>query len=342
MDFSFEPKVTREFLLSQNNEETYMSYYLGIPVTKGLFCSPLRQDNHTTCSFFRGKSGRLYFKDFATGECLAFENVVMKKFGCGYHEALKIIAKDFGLIKGGHPESKPIIKQEKFSGDKQTFIQIEQKEFSKEELAWWAQYGITKPILNKYRVFSCKTVFLNGTIFSQSTPKCPSYGYYFGKKEHIEQWKIYYPTKTDYRFIGNISTKTIQGYRQLPKSGKLLVITKAQKDCMCLYSMGIPACAPQSETQFISDTILEDLKQRFERIVLLFDSDLTGVHYTNVLRKKYDYLIPCIIPRRYGAKDISDFHKKYGRERTIEFIKESIKYIKNEKNLGEHTSNSNL
>ena len=206
MDFSFEPKVTREFLLSQNNEETYMSYYLGIPVTKGLFCSPLRQDKHTTCSFFRGKSGRLYFKDFATGECLAFENVVMKKFACSYHESLKIIAKDFGFIKGRHPESKPIIKQEKFSSDKQTFIQIEQKEFSKEELTWWAQYGITKPILNKYRVFSCKTVFLNGSIFSQSTLKCPSYGYYFGKKEHIEQWKIYYPTKTDYRFIGNIST----------------------------------------------------------------------------------------------------------------------------------------
>src|SRR5574344_1778564 len=158
MDFSFEPKVTREFLLSQNNEETYMSYYLGIPVTKGLFCSPLRQDKHTTCSFFRGKSGRLYFKDFATGECLAFENVVMKKFACNYHESLKIIAKDFGLIKGGHPESKPIIKQERFSSDKQTFIQIEQKEFSKEELTWWAQYGITKSILNKYRVFSCKTV----------------------------------------------------------------------------------------------------------------------------------------------------------------------------------------
>ena len=328
MDFSFEPKVTREFLLSNNNEETYMSYYLGIPVSKGLFCSPLRQDRHTTCSFFRGKSGRLYFKDFATGECLAFENVVMKLYNCSYHKALKIIAKDFGLIKGTNPETKPIIKQERFINNKQTFIQIEQKDFSEKELKWWLQYGITKSILNKYRVFSCKTVFLNGSVFSQSTPKCPSYGYYFGKKEHVEQWKIYYPKRTDYRFIGNISTKTIQGYRQLPKSGKLLVITKSLKDCACLYSMGISAVAPQSETQFISDTILEDLKQRFEKIVLLFDSDLTGVHYTNVLRRKYDFLIPCIIPRRYEAKDISDFYKKYARKETIEFIKKSFKYIK--------------
>ena len=331
MNFSIETKVTREFLLSKNNEETYMSYYLGIPVGKGLYVSPLRQDHHKTCSFFRGKSGRLYFKDFATGECLAFENVVMKKYCCNYPEALKIIAQDFGLIENtSHKESVKIVKQETFKGDKQTFIQIEQKEFSKEELEWWKAYGITKSILNKYRVFSCKTVFLNGTVFSQSTPKCPSYGYYFGKKENIEQWKIYFPKRHDYRFIGNISTRTLQGYRQLPKTGKLLVITKSLKDCACLYSMGISAVAPQSETQFISPTILEDLKQRFTHIVLLFDNDLTGVHYTNVLRKKYDYLIPCIIPRRYGAKDISDFHKKYGREHTIAFIKESIKYIKNE------------
>ena len=31
-DYTFEPKITKEFLLSKNNEETYMTYYLGIPV----------------------------------------------------------------------------------------------------------------------------------------------------------------------------------------------------------------------------------------------------------------------------------------------------------------------
>ena len=330
MDFSFEPKVTREFLLSNNNEETYMSYYLGIPVSKGLFCSPLRQDRHTTCSFFRGKSGRLYFKDFATGECLAFENVVMKLYNCSYHEALKIIAKDFGLIKGTNHETKPIIKQERFINDKQTFIQIEQKDFSEKELKWWLQYGITKSILNKYRVFSCKTVFLNGSVFSQSTPKCPSYGYYFGKKEHVEQWKIYYPKRTDYRFIGNISTKTIQGYRQLPKSGKLLVITKSLKDCACLYSMGISAVAPQSETQFISDTILEDLKQRFEKIVLLFDLDETGIKFSKKIKKEYPFIKVTLLPRTKRCKDISDYYKKYGREETLNMIKQKLSLFKAE------------
>lgn len=331
-DYTLEPKITKEFLLSQNNEETYMSHYLGIPVKKGLFKSPLRTDHHTTCSFFRGKSGNLYFKDFATGQCLTFEGVVMAKFGCSYHEALKIIASDFGYIKKSSP--KQVIKvQPKFEEEKQTFIQSELKEFSVAELKWWESFGITKDILNKFKVFSCKTVFLNGNIYAQSTQHSPIYGYYFGKKENIEQWRIYMPKRKEYRFIGNVSTKTIQGYKQLPKSGKILIITKSMKDVMCLYSLGITAIAPNSETQFVSDKMLEELKIRFKYIVLLYDNDLTGVRFTNKIRKQHPELIPIIIPRKLGAKDISDFYHMYGKTKTQELIKAFINKYKNGKKI---------
>lgn len=328
-NFTFEPKITKEFLLSQNNEETYMTYYLGIPVKKGLFRSPLRNDHHTTCSFFRGKSGTLYFKDFATGECLSFENVVMKKFGCNYPEALKIIAKDFGYLKGITPKAIKI--QPTFKEDKQTLIQIKAKDFSESELKWWNSFGITKDILNKFKVFSCDTIFLNGSIFMQSAQHNPIFGYYFGKKENIEQWRIYIPKAKDVRFIGNVPTKTIQGYKQLIKNGKLLVITKSMKDTMCLYSLGIPAIAPNSETQFIGDKMLEELKQRFEHIVVLFDNDLPGIKGMKKIKKQHPELIYTWIPRMYEAKDISDFYKKYGKEKTLEFIKTEIIRIKNEK-----------
>ena len=233
-DYTFEPKITKEFLLSKNNEETYMSYYLGIPVQKGLFKSPLRNDNHVTCSFFRGKSGNLYFKDFADGKCLTFEGVVMEKYNCSYHEALRIIAKDFGFTSDA-PVKKQVIKvQPKFEGDKQTFIRVEVKDFTEAELKWWNSFGITKEILNKFKVYSCKTVFLNGYVYAQSAQHSPIYGYYFGKKENIEQWRIYMPKRKEFRFIGNVSTKTIQGYKQLPKSGKVVVITKSMKDCLSM------------------------------------------------------------------------------------------------------------
>ena len=332
-NFTIDPKITKEFLLSKNSEETYMSYYLGIPVKKGLFRSPLRADNHNTCSFFRGRSGNLYFKDFATGQCLTFEGVVMEKYHCTYPNALKIIAKDFGYIQSSEFKKQEIKIQPKFEGEKETFIQVEIKDFSESELKWWNSFGVTKQTLDKYKVYSIKTVFLNGNIYAQSTQHSPIYGYYFGKKENIEQWRIYMPKRKEFRFIGNVSTKTIQGYKQLPDNGKLLVITKSMKDTMLLSSLGIPAVAPNSETQFVSEKLLDEFRERFKNIVLLYDSDLTGVRFMNKIRKQYRDLIVCMIPRKYEAKDISDFYQKYGRSKTISLIKESINYIKREKDI---------
>ena len=333
-NFTIDPKISREFLLSKNSEETYMAYYLGIPVKKGLFRSPLRNDQHTTCSFFRGRTGNLYFKDFATGQCLTFEGVVMEKYHCTYHNALNIIAKHFGYIQTSIQKEvkKPLI-QPKFEGEKETFIQVEIKDFSESELKWWNSFGITEQTLKKYKVYSIKTVFLNGNIYAQSTQHSPIYGYYFGKKGSIEQWRIYIPKRKEFRFIGNVSTKTIQGYKQLPEYGKLVVITKSMKDTMLLSSLGIPAIAPNSETQFVSEKVLEELKERFKNIVLLYDSDLTGVRFMNKIRKQYHDLIVCMIPRKYEAKDISDFYQKYGRNKTVEVIKEYINYIKREKKI---------
>lgn len=327
-DYTFEPKITKEFLLSKNNEETYMTYYLGIPIKKGLFRSPLRLDNHNTCSFFRGKSGNLYFKDFATGQCLTFEGVVMEKYNCNYPEALKIIAKDFGYTKDSTVKKVQVKIQPKFEEEKQTFIQIEAKDFSGPELKWWEGFGITKDILHKYKVFSCKTVFLNGSIFAQSAQHCPIYGYYFGKKENIEQWKIYIPSRKEFRFINNVSMKNIQGYKQLPKQGKLLIITKSMKDCMTLCSFGIPAIAPSSESTFISNKLLEELKSRFKRIIVVYDNDLPGIRGLQKIRKNFPELIYFWIPRKYEAKDISDFFKKYGRKKTQEFIINNIRRLK--------------
>jgi hypothetical protein len=40
-----------------------------------------------------------------------------------------------------------------------------------------------------------------------------------------------------------------------------------------------------------------------------------------------------MIPRKYGAKDISDFYQKYGKNKTIEGIKQYINYLKDEKEI---------
>ena len=258
LKFDFEPRITKEYLLSKHSEEVYMAYYLGIPVKKGLFKSPLRKDKSPTCSFYRNKAGELIFKDFNGSFYGNFVAVVMYKYGLSYYRALNQIAIDFGLISGQPAKVKKIPTVEKFVDTGTSDIRVEIKEYSKKELDWWKSFGVTSNILNKYKVFSCKNIFLNGSLFITSSKDSMMFGYYEGKKDGLEYWRIYFPKRDTYRFLSNTPSKLVQGYSQLPKKGKLLVITKSMKDCMVLYGLGINAIAPNSENLFISDKMLSD------------------------------------------------------------------------------------
>lgn len=325
--FYIEPKITKDFLLSYNNEETYMSFYLGIPIKKGLFCSPLRKDNTPTCAFYRNKQGDLIFKDFNGSFYGNFISVVMYKYGLQYGEAVRAIANDFNLIKTpGYVKHQGTIREnvKKFEAPETALIQVEIQDFLPHELEWWGTYGITEKTLKKFHVYSCKNIFLNGSYFMASTKGCPAYGYYGGKEDNIELWRIYFPKKKQYRFLTNWKAKQVQGYKQLPKEGKLLVITKSMKDVMCLYNLGIKAIAPNSENLFISDKMLEELRSRFTYIAVLYDNDLPGISNMRKIRKEHPDLLYTWIPRKYGAKDISDFRKMYGEKKTKQFIKDLI------------------
>lgn len=331
MDFSFQPKITKELILSRFSEEQLMEYYLHIPVKKGLFRSPLRRDKQPTCSFYRNKSGTLIFKDFATGQHLNIFDVVQSIFRCDYFESLRIIANDFGIVRDNTLHKNPgkiNLNPIKIKDKEISKIQIEVQEFTDSELKWWGKYGISKDILKRFDVYSCKHVFLNDQLFAESQQHCPIFGYYGKKYQGLELWRCYFPKRTSFRFITNWPSKKIQGYDQLPKKGKLLVITKSMKDSMCLYSCGITACAPNSENLFIPDKVLEDLKNRFENIVVLYDNDRPGLYNMAKIRKEHPELTYVFIPKRYGSKDISDFYKDHGRKETLNLIKTFILWLK--------------
>lgn len=141
MDYTLQPlQITKQFILDKVPEERLMEFYLGVPVKKGLFRSPLRRDSTPTVSFYRNKSGTLVMHDFSGafhGDVFA---VVMHKFNCSFGEALAIIANDFDLVKN------PAIKKNKakFEYDgavmdedsKTAIIQVEIRPFQQYELDW--------------------------------------------------------------------------------------------------------------------------------------------------------------------------------------------------------------
>ncbi len=324
-------KLSQEVLLKYNSEETYMEHYLGIPVKKGLFKSPLRRDNTPTCSFYRDSCGRLIFKDFRGDFYGNFIEVVKYKYGVSYPKALAIIANDFGIKQ--NPElkvNKSCIKEysnNKLEKSEESIIKVKIKDFTEEELDWWRSYGITLNTLKKFFVFSCEIVFLNDQIYSYSSSTSFNFGYFYPSKDSNKQyWRIYYPQNRKYRFISNWNKTMIQGIHMMPKSGEFLVITKSMKDVMLCYELGIPAIAPNSENLFITDSQWDNIVIKFKHIFLLYDTDLAGVANSKRIKKKFPKIQVLLIPRKYKAKDITDLYKKLGTEKMLNLVEEAKKY----------------
>jgi DNA primase len=306
-----------------------MQYYTGLNVrSKKLTFSPFRNDNHVTCSFYKSKSNILYLHDFATNEHINCFQVVMKKFNVNYYEALEIIAKDFGLIEGTHSNKVAPIIVKPLKETESSNIQVQIKDYTEEELKWWETFGISKKLLKKYHIYSLQHVFINGQLRFTSSSKCPIYGYYFGKdKNGNEKWKCYFPLKTEYRFLNNLSKKILQGYHQLPKTGDLLVITKSMKDVVALYGFGIAAVSPNSETLFVDDKKLEEFKQRFKHILVVYDNDRPGLYNMAKIRREHPELNYFYMPW-YLAKDFTDSIKLVGVENMKEYVNEFMSNYK--------------
>lgn len=328
MKFTYSPSIslTKSYLLSKYTEEQYMSYYLQHPVDKKIFRSPLRKDNNPTCGFYRNKHGELIFHDFATGQHLNFIGVVQELYHITYHQAIKQIAKDFHIVESNVTYHKYIKSVPKFEDKGPAKIGVKIKDFTESELKWWKSFGITYKTLKKFHVYSCENVFLNDNLFTTGSKL--TFGYYGGKRNGYELWRIYYSQRREYRFLTNWPSKKIQGFDELPKYGDLLVITKSMKDVMAMYEFKITACAPNSETQFVCDSVLEQLKQRFKHIIVLYDNDRAGMANMAKLRRLHPELDYFCIPKGY-AKDFTDTYKKFGKQKMTDYIKEVLKYFKN-------------
>ena len=333
-EFSFGESITKEFILSKLTEESIFCYYLGIPqVSKKLIRSKLRKDKNPTCGFYRNNKGELYLHDFATGEFFNCFSLVMGMYNCSYYQALRIIANDFNLKTINNLQKTPGKIQQNvktFVDEGMSKIQIEQKNFTKAELDWWGDYGITLSTLKKFKVYSCKSVFLNDNLFSIVKDPNKVFGYYGGKMDGKELWRIYFPYNKEkgIRFLTNWPAKKIQGFEMLPEKGNILVITKSMKDVMCLYEFGIPAIAPNSENLFISNNVLEQLQQRFKHIVVIYDTDLAGLNNMRKIKKEHPELLYTWIPRQYKCKDISDLYKYKGKQITLNLITQFVKWLK--------------
>lgn len=329
--------ITREKLLEYNSEETYLARYTGIIPAKGMFKSPFRQDNHPSCSFYKSPNGILYLKDFARNEytCDFVKAAMLRYCISDYREALYMIAEDFGIISMRQNREvvvteRPIVPDYEFKKKDITDIRVKIfNEFNNQHLGFWSKYGIDIQSLRKYRIYPIQELYVNGKYIPFGNRLCFGYfhSYTIVDEKRIEFWRIYFPGKKKFKFISNWRKDMIQGYKQLPETGKTLVITKSMKDVVCMSMFGINAIAPCSENLFVPDDILKSLKKRFRFIVVMYDNDRAGMSAMHSIREKHPELTYIWIPKKFKCKDFSDFVEMYGFEKIQSMMGEIKEFV---------------
>jgi hypothetical protein len=311
MGIALGPDVTVDFLLKRVSEEEVFEKY-GVKVQTGMFCSPLRTDRRPTCRFYRNVKGKLILHDFSGNFHGDFIDLVRKVKGLDFHDALRDIAKTFGIISGAprHPVISGVTIGPRVTCD----LRIKSMPWDKMHMEYWEEYGITPPTLERFDVVPVERVWLNGFMYynrDYTRKNEVVFAYRFGSLDY----KVYFPWRKEKRFLHN-NPDILQGYTELPAYGDVVVITKAMKDVMCLHEFGIPAIAPMSETSIVTDSVLADLASRFHKVVSLYDRDRTGYIASLSYRKRG--IQPFMMPRRDGdlslkpkglTKDFSDLCK---------------------------------
>ena len=307
--------LTIEYILSKVSEYDIYASYIGQFKPDLIYNSPFRKDTNPSFGVFLSKrTGKLLFKDHGSGVCGDVIKFVREYTGISnYNEVLQEIVKRLKIT------NKTVLKSTKPIESKETVIGIVRQAFTKIDEQYWGSYHISMPTLEKYNVHSIKYYLCNGIVKGIYKDENPMYAY-----KVYNNFKIYRPLGDKFtKWRNNLTEFDVQGYAQLPKKGNLLIITKSLKDVMVLHEMGYNAVSPSSESTFIPDIVLNDLKKRFKHILLCFDRDIAGVSNMRKVSLKTG-LNGFLVHKSFKAKDISDAVKTNGFESVHDWLKKLL------------------
>lgn len=310
-------KLCPESILELISEYDIFRYYMSNKNWKlnQVTYSPFRNENHP--SFLIGnKHNTLHFIDFADtnlrGDCFIF---VQRLYNINFHNALKLIDKDFGLGLSNSQvkDYKKFVseyKQPEEAPKRYSLIQVVTRKFTNEELVYWNQYHQDIQDLRDNNIYSIKKVYLNKQMFPIKETDL-RFGYFYDG-----HWKIYRPfgDKMNKWMPNNVPITVMDGKENIINCD-VAFINKSKKDYMVMKKIFPSSCAVQNEgiACFSTDNI-EYLKSNSKRQILSFDSDVTGVKNSQQITKIFDFDY-CNVPKMYlkeGIKDWADFGKEYG------------------------------
>lgn len=313
--------ISLDDILSKTTEVEILHYYLGITSIPTVINSPFRKDNRPSFGFYSMDGKTIFYRDFSTDDRGNLYTFLSKYWGnIPYNKVLEKIYSDIPNFKNSNLSYKSISITSENHLFSNTDLQCKVREWKMHDIEYWNQYGINLEWLKFAEIYpiSHKIIIKDGKKYIFPADK---YAYaYVERKDDKVTLKIYQPYNTQgFKWSNKNNASVWDLWSKLPKEGKNLIITSSKKDALCIWAnTGIPACSLQAESCMPKPKIIEELKERFQNIFVLYDNDFNSEeNHGRILGKKLAdtfNLKQIEIPDELESKDSSDLYKNKGKK----------------------------
>jgi 5S rRNA maturation endonuclease (ribonuclease M5) len=278
--------------------------------------SPLRNDEHPSFSIYMNNSGHIRYKDHSNSDVHGgLMDLLCEYWKCTFNQALDKICNL--MIKNGEVVIKP--KQIKTFTRKEvnhlTEMQVKVRPWRDYDYEYWASYGITKQWLKYAEIYPISHKIVTKRDSTTDKGKryiftADRYAYcYIERKNNELQLKVYQPFNTKgFKWSSKMDGSVIGLWTKIPEYGDKVIICSSLKDALCVScQLHIPTLTLQGEGYSISDTAISELKRRYKKVFICFDTDEAGIEDGKKLADRTGFTN--IIPDLGNEKDLSDYYK---------------------------------
>ncbi len=275
-------KITKDAILEHSTE--IFRYYFNSNFTEGsYYLSPLREEKGASFNIYMNRSkGYLVYKDWGGtfGNAVDF---VMRLNNMTFYDTMVKIVKDLHLPFSTDDKEfrDPIKFQRKIKSRKISKLlpnligTIDEPIYDETDIGYWSNMFIPVTYLPKHKVYAVNSYIIGDIeirrehnkpiyIFVEIFEKKLYYKLYAPKADHKNKWKS---TMT------HVAAKVYHNLSNIPKTGKLLIITKSVKDNIILSYLGYNVISGQGEDIPLDEDLITKLKSRYEKILIFYDND---------------------------------------------------------------------
>jgi hypothetical protein len=293
--------------------------------------SPFRTDNNPSFGIYLDDNKHIKFKDFGDSSCKGnLLDLLCKVWNCSFYQVFNKILEVMQKQEGSDVaiKSKQVRMVTRKEASENTKIQVAVRKWEDYDYEYWESYGVNKQWLHYAKIYP-----ISHKIITKKDPTtgktnkyifpADKYAYVFTEmKDGKLSIKIYQPMNTKgFKWCMSMDASVISLWTKVPEKGDKIIIASSTKDALCISSqLHIPAIAPQGEGYDISETACKELKRRYKKIFICYDTDAPGIADAKKLSKRTGF--PYIVPDLGKSKDFSDYYKSLENKEDFQKLKE--------------------